>query len=91
MEELVLLQQKLTSLLKQYSALKADHAALQQSISRQAGVIMDLNREKEDLEKELALAGIRKSGDQLDPEQKLQLKARLDKVLDALNKNIDLL
>lgn len=91
MEELILLQQKLTSLVKRYSALKEDHAALQQAISKQAGVITDLNREKEILEKELVSAGIRQSGDWLGPEQKLRLQARLDKVLDVLNKNIDLL
>lgn len=91
MEELALLQQKLTSLLKSHLTLRADHTALQKAISKQADVIRELNKEKENLQKELASASLAQSGAVLDPEQKERLKEQLDKVLHLLNKNIDLL
>ncbi|HTN39440.1 MAG TPA: hypothetical protein VL053_20350 [Arachidicoccus sp.] len=91
MEELSLLQQKLSSLLKLYSALKADHIALQKAISKQADFIQDLNKEKESLQKELGSAFLVQSAGDLNTEQRERIKQQLDKVLDTLNKNIDLL
>jgi len=91
MEELHLLQKKITALLKQHAAMEADYAAMQKTIAQQHSVIQAHQEKIEALQKELQWNAVTQASSVLDPEKKAYLKQQLDKVLKELEKNIDLL
>lgn len=91
MEQILLLQEKIEALIKAYSDLKAENKDLHDQINSLKNELISAQEQQVQLKEKLQFQIIENVGQQLDEEQHEQLKMQLDKVIEMLNKNIDLL
>lgn len=92
MKELELLQQKLEQLLKLFAASQADKERMEKANTRQAAVIAAQEEKIAALEQELQLRSVARSANGLlADDEKQRLKDHLDKLIQTIEKNIELL
>ena len=91
MEKILLLQEKIESLIKAYTDLKAENRSLLDQIHSLKNELTSAQVQQERLKEKLQFQTLENVGQQLDEEQQKQLKMQIDQVIEMLNKNIDLL
>jgi len=91
MQELEFLQQKLSQLLKRFTALQADNERLGKTVKQQEQIIASQTEKISTLEQELQSKSVIDSAAGTDEVQKQKLKKHLDNVIKEIEKNLEML
>jgi chromosome segregation ATPase len=91
MKELELLQQKVEQLIKQYTALKAEHERLNKKFEKQSTMLFQREEELKNTQEELKWQSVTQAATSLTSEAKEKLKLHLEQIISEIEKNIEML